>query len=200
MADPDYLDLSVDAFLARVAAATAAPGAGAVSATVVALAAGLTSMAAGLSTRHLPDAELIAAEARELQDRVKPLAQRDAEAYGVVLAAQALSRDDPCRGEALRSALSAAADVPLQIAELGMQVMRLASVLVARGNPNLEGDAHTAGLMAQAGVRAAVRLVELNLSDAGDPTRLRAADLRRAADEHAADQASSGADTGTVHD
>jgi formiminotetrahydrofolate cyclodeaminase len=180
LADHDYLGLSVDDFLGRVAAATAAPGAGPVAATVVALAAGLASMAAGLSTRHLPEADALAREAVELQERVKPLAQRDAEAYAGVLAAQGRPADDPSRPDALRDALSAAADVPLEIAEVGSMVLEIASTLVGRGNPNLEGDAFTAGLMAQAGVRSACRLVALNLSDPDDPRRARAAELERA--------------------
>jgi formiminotetrahydrofolate cyclodeaminase len=181
LADPDYLDLSVDDFLVRVADATAAPGAGAVSATVVALAAGLTSMAAALSKRRLPEADQLATRAIELQERVKPLAQRDAEAYAEVLAAQARPAGDPSRADAVRAALSAAADVPLEIAEIGIGVLELASQLVAGGNPNLKGDALTACLMAQAGVRASVRLVELNLPDPHDPRRVRAAGLESAA-------------------
>jgi formiminotetrahydrofolate cyclodeaminase len=67
VADPDYLDLPLAGFLDRVAAATPAPGAGAVSATVVALAAGLTSMAAGLSRRRLDEAEQLAERAQQLR-------------------------------------------------------------------------------------------------------------------------------------
>ena len=181
MTDPGYLDLSVEEFLGQVAAATAAPGAGAVSATVVALAAGLTAMAAGLSKPQLPDADERAARAMRLQARVKPLAQRDAAVYGEVLAAQARSADDPGRAEALRSALSDAADVPLEIAEIALEVLEAASELVARGNPNLAGDAGTAGLLAQAAVRSSTALVALNLPDADDPRRVRAAQLVAAA-------------------
>lgn len=181
-ADPRHLDLPVSDFLARVAAPTPAPAAGAVSATVVALAAGLAAMSAGLSSRQLAEADDLAARAAQLQRRAMPLGQRDGDAYAAVLAARARPADDPERSSAVRTALSEASDVPLEIAEVGVAVIDIAADVVRRGNPNLRGDAHTACLMAQAAVRAAVVLVELNLAgQAEDPRMTRAHEIERAA-------------------
>ena len=180
LADAAFLDASLEEFLEQVAAATPAPGAGAVSATVVALAAGLAAMAAGLSRRQLTDAEELAAQMRRLQDRVKPLAQRDAAAYGAVLSALA-GTPGPERSAAVSEALSRAADVPLEMATIGMAVLDVAADVVRRGNPNLRGDALTACLLAQSAVQAAAALVELNLPDDSDPRRARAAALATAA-------------------
>ncbi len=183
MADTDYVEQSLGAFLARVAEPTPAPGAGAVAATVVGLAAGLTAMSAGLS-RRLPDADDIVSRALGLQEQVRPLAARDAEAYGAVLAALRLPTDDPARPGAVREALSRATDVPLEIATAGAAVDELAGDVVRQGNPNLEGDALTARLLAQAAVRAAVVLVELNLADQpDDPRREQASGLVRALED-----------------
>ncbi len=181
MAEQDYLDLRVTDYLDEVAAATPAPGAGAASATVVALAAGLAAMAAGLSRRQLPEAEQLAARMRALQERAKPLAQRDASAYGDVLAALERQRDDPTRAAAVQEALSRAAEVPLEIAEVGAALIDVAADVARRGNPNLRGDALTACLLAQAAVAAATALVELNLPDVTDPRRVRGAELADAA-------------------
>jgi formiminotetrahydrofolate cyclodeaminase len=63
-------------------------------------------------------------------------------------------------------ALSGATDVPLAIAEIGNEVAGIAARLVEDGNPNLQGDAIAAVLLAEAGVRAATVLVEINLSSA----------------------------------
>ena len=175
--DLDYLELRVTDYLDQVAAATPAPGAGAVSATVVALAAGLAAMAAGLSHRQLPDAGQLAGQMRSSQERAKPLAHRDAAAYADVLAALRARREDPARSTAVEEALARAADVPLEIAEIGVAVLEVAADVARRGNPNLRGDALTACLLAQAAVAAATALVELNLSDADDPRRVRAAAL-----------------------
>ena len=181
MAEPGYLDLSVRDYLGQVAAATPAPGAGAVSATTVALAAGLAAMAAGLSHRQLPDAGQLADRMRDLQQQAAPLAQRDAAAYGEVLAALRRPADDPDRPAALHEALARAADVPLEIAALGATVLDVAADVAERGNPNLRGDALTSCLLAQAAVRAATALVVLNVADDRDPRRVRAAELDGAA-------------------
>ena len=181
MAESDYLDLPLTDYLDQVAAATAAPGAGPVTATVVALAAGLAAMSAGLSVRQLADAEELADRMRGLQERAKPLGQRDAAAYADVLVARRRDRDDPQRSAAVQEALSRAADVPLEIAAVGVAVLDVATDVAHRGNPNLRGDALTACLLAQAAVTAATALVELNLPDATDPRRLRAAELAGAA-------------------
>jgi methenyltetrahydrofolate cyclohydrolase len=170
---PDYLDLPLGEFLDRVASYKPAPGGGSVAAVAVALAAGLAGMAARLSTGQLSDAPELAEQADASRLRVAPLARADAESYGRVLEAY---RDPEDRTERVRDALSGAADVPLAVAEAGNEVVGIASRLVEEGNPNLEGDAMAAVLLASAGVRAAAKLVQINLSTVNvDDDRLRRA-------------------------
>jgi formiminotetrahydrofolate cyclodeaminase len=159
---PDYLELPVGSFLDLVAAGEPAPGGGSVVAVSVALAAGLSSMAARLSTKQLADAAGLAQRAEGLRERVAPLARADALAYGRVLAAQRDREGDDHDGR-VRAALSEAADVPLAVAEVGAEVAGIAARLAGDGNPNLVGDALCAVLLADAGVRAAVTLVKINL-------------------------------------
>jgi methenyltetrahydrofolate cyclohydrolase len=163
---PDYLELPVGRFLDLLASGESAPGGGSAIAVSVALAASLSSMAARLSTKHLADATGLVERAAGLRERVAPLARADAVAYGRVLVAQR-AREAPYRDGDVRAALSEAADVPLAVAEAGAEVASIAARLASDGNPNLEGDALCAVLLADAGVRAAVRLVEINLS--GEP-------------------------------
>ncbi len=141
-----------------------APGGGAATAVVVALAAGLSGMAARLSADHLADATGLAERADCLRRHVAPLAQEDATAYGRVLAAYHApdDGDSEVRRERIRTALSGAADVPLAIAEAGAEVAEVAARLAREGNPNLRGDAIAGALLAEAGVRAAAVLVEIN--------------------------------------
>ncbi len=162
---PDYLDLSLREFLDRVASGGPAPGGGSVAAVAVALAAGLSGMAARLAADQLVDAPGLADRADASRRRVAPLARADAESYGRVLAARR-EPDSETRTERVRDALSGAADVPLAVAEIGNEVAGIAARLVEEGNPNLEGDAMTAVLLAEAGVRAAAALAEINLSSA----------------------------------
>jgi methenyltetrahydrofolate cyclohydrolase len=160
---PDYLDLPLGEFLDRVASDSPAPGGGSVAAIAVALAAGLAGMAARLSTGQLADAPELADQADASRRRVAPLARADAESYGRVLEAY---RDPEDRTARVRDALSGAADVPLAVAEAGSEVAAIASRLAEEGNPNLKGDAMAAVLLASAGVRAAAKLVQINLSSA----------------------------------
>ncbi len=171
---PEYTELPLGHFLDMVASREPAPGGGASAAVAVALAAALTAMAARFSTDHLADAEAIAGKAEELRSRVMPLARADAAAYGRVLDAYRIPHDDEEeRRRRIREALSEAADVPLSIAEVGVEVAGKAARLVEEGNPNLRGDAAAAAALAKAGVRAAATLVEINVSTGGaDDDRL----------------------------
>src|SRR5215211_1950481 len=130
-------------------------------------------MAARLSTGQLSDAPELADQADASRRRVAPLARADAESYGRVLEAY---REPEDRTSRVRDALSGAADVPLAVAEAGSEVVAIASRLAEEGNPNLEGDALAAVLLAGAGVRAAVALVRINLYTANvDDDRLKRA-------------------------
>ena len=171
---PNYAELPLGRFMDMVASREPTPGGGASAAVAVALAAALTAMAARFSADHLADAETIADRVEELRNRVMPLAQADAAAYGRVLDAYHTPRDDDeKRRRRIREALSEAADVPLSIAEVGVEVAGNAERLVEEGNPNLRGDAVTAAALAKAGVRAAATLVEINVSTGGaDDDRL----------------------------
>ena len=189
----EYLDLPLGAFLDLVARGNPAPGGGSVAAVAVALAAGLSGMAARLSAGQLADADELADRSDAARRRVAPLARMDAQSYARVLYAYRVP-DSETRSERVSDALSGAADVPLAVAEIGNEVAGIAAQLVEEGNPNLEGDAIAALLLAEAGVRAATVLVEINLSSANvDDDRLgraneladeTAATVRRATEDH----------------
>jgi methenyltetrahydrofolate cyclohydrolase len=126
--------------------------------------------------------EEILARAWELREQLLSLVEVELHAYEPVLAAQAISKDDPERDQRLRAARSAAAQSPVEIAFAACDLAELAAELVVIGNPNLEGDALTGCLLAEAACRSAARLVELNLPEGSDDLRLRwAGDLSRRA-------------------
>ena len=170
-----YLDMPVGRFLDALSATTPDPGGGAVAALAVTLAAGLCVMTAGLSARHIPEAQRLAEQARELRDRAAPLAQADAEAYSAVLAVLR-APDAATRGKPqMAAALSQASVVPMEVAEIGAELAAVAAAIAAGGNPNVRGDAVTAALLAAAGSRAAAALVRINLAGAeGDDRPARA--------------------------
>jgi formiminotetrahydrofolate cyclodeaminase len=156
-----FLDGSLKSFLDAVPARTPAPAGGSVVAVVLALAAGLTAMAA----RFAPDdwgrrAEVVG-RAEELRALAEPLADEDARAYGAYLVDR-----NPAAAEQIVA-------IPFQLAEHGAELAQLAADVAAEGNPNLKGDAAAGADLAAAVTSVAARLVEIN-ADAGDE-RVRAA-------------------------
>jgi len=161
----DFLDQPLSRFFESVASASATPGGGSAAAVTVALAAGLSAMAARLSVSQLQGSAQLVDEAERLRQRATELAQEDMMAFEAVHAAYALPKDrEPgVRRLRIRAALARATDVPLGIAEVAAQVAELAGRLAAGGNPNLEGDAVTGALLALAGARSASVLIDLNV-------------------------------------
>jgi formiminotetrahydrofolate cyclodeaminase len=192
---PDYLGLPLGSFMELVASREPAPGGGASAAVTVALAAALSSMSARFSTGHLVEAPALTERAEQLRSEVMPLARADAAAYGHVLESYRGQREGDKEGQRrkIREALSEAASVPLAVAEIGAELVGIAVRLVREGNPNLRGDAVVAALLAEAGVRAAAKLVEINVAAGGaDNGRLaRASEL--VAEAAAAQQAAKSA-------
>jgi methenyltetrahydrofolate cyclohydrolase len=161
--------LALEAFLDRVASKESAPAGGSVAAIAVAMAAGLVAKTARLSP-DWPSADETVERAETLRTLVTTLAQADADVYTKVL--EALRRK-----EGVAPALSAAADVPLAIAEAAAEVASLAALAGADGNPRLRGDAVMAVELAAAGARGAAELVAINLAGKGDERVRRAAEL-----------------------
>ncbi len=164
-----------------MAARRPAPGGGPSAAWACALAAALTEMAAAF-TPGAPgqpgSAErmtVICERASALRAQALDLAERELESYEPVLAAMRLDRSDPARDDAIRAALSAAAEAPLAIARTAAEVARLGAETAAGGNEHLRGDAVTAVLLAEAACRSAAKLVELNLAGVPDDGRRRQA-------------------------
>jgi formiminotetrahydrofolate cyclodeaminase len=169
-----YLSLALGEFLDQLASRQAAPGGGAAAAITISVAAGLVGMAARYSVDRLPGAEAMAQDAERLRARAAALATADAEAYQQVLSARAnrAGRDQ------VAAALTRAAEIPLELAELGAATARLASRLAAEGKPDIRGDATTGLLLAEAATRASAHLVVVNVEAGGGSGEL----LERAAD------------------
>jgi methenyltetrahydrofolate cyclohydrolase len=195
--------------LDRFAAREPAPGGGSAAALTGALAAALTEMAAAFAITSLPAAAAAAAggaaataaggaaataagdparvaEARdralELRAHLLSLAEQDTLSYAPVLVALAIERSDPDRPARLQSALAAAAEVPLAIATAAAEVAELAAAAARAGSPHLFGDATAATVLAEAAVRSAVALVELNLDGSPQDARVeRAGEMARRA-------------------
>jgi methenyltetrahydrofolate cyclohydrolase len=143
------------------------PGGGSAAAIAAAMAAALAASMARLSIDGWPDGEGVAAQAQTLRARVEPLAQADADAYQKVL-----RRFDHRTDTDLGQALYQAAELPLEIAELAADTATLCALVADRCDPRLRPDAVAATLLAEAAVRSAAHLVEVNLSAVANDERV----------------------------
>jgi formiminotetrahydrofolate cyclodeaminase len=155
-------DRNLREVLEEIAGPTPAPGAGAVSGVVVAMAAGLIASAARRSGEW-EDAKGVAAQAQALRSRVERLAEANEEAYLEALALIEGASEDGTRDDAIGRALDTAAELPLAIAECAYDVALLgveAAEHAVRGGAE---DACAASVLAEAAARAAAGLVAVNL-------------------------------------
>jgi formiminotetrahydrofolate cyclodeaminase len=166
MTDQGLFALPFDEVLRRTAARSSFPGGGAACAMACALAASLVAMAG----RFTGDAAAhVVGRAEAVVDELAVLAQEDAEAFGELLATWRLPREDPGRSDRVAAAALRACEVPLGICRIGADLAGSAAWLATAGKPDLHGDAFTAGQLAQAGVRGAAQLVQINARQAADP-------------------------------
>jgi glutamate formiminotransferase/formiminotetrahydrofolate cyclodeaminase len=165
-------------FLDAVAAPTATPGGGSVSAFAGALAAALGQMVAGLSRKKKSQAAFVdrlsAAldELRRTADELTEAIDRDAVSYEAVMAAfrlpQGDARETRQRDEAIQAATKGAAEVPLEVAEHTVALFERLGQLEAIAAASMKSDLQVARLMAGAGARGALANVEINLDGIKD--------------------------------
>jgi formiminotetrahydrofolate cyclodeaminase len=160
-ASQPYLSATLAQFLDRLAARTPAPGGGSVAAVTCAMAAGLVEMAAAFDSGGALDG--VGERAHELRGQAAGLADADGAAYAEVLQALRMPAG-PERTARLDLAVAGAIDCPMQVLEIAAEVATLAADVAARGNRNLEGDAITGALLAEAAARSAATLAQLNVS------------------------------------
>jgi glutamate formiminotransferase / formiminotetrahydrofolate cyclodeaminase len=172
----EYRGLPLGELLEEVSSAEPMPGAGYCAAIALEMAAGLVAMAARASRADWGEGRGAAAQATTLRERIAPLADRNVDAYREAVAL--LGGEGSAGDEALRDALARAAGVPLEIAEVAVDVAALAAVVAERGDQAMRADAVSAALLAEAAARAAATLVEVNLGTTSSDERVaRARDL-----------------------
>lgn len=162
--DESAAELSLQGLLDAVAARTAAPGGGTVAGVVAALAGALGGMCARFSAG---DQTGFAERADELRARATSLSQSDPAVYAEYVLARRSGRDDD-----IAAALDEAIRVPLEVAEVAVELAGLALGLARSGNPSVRGDATVAVLMGAAAARAGAALVCENLAGTGSDSRL----------------------------
>ncbi len=160
----DYLD--------RLASPAPTPGGGSAAALTGAMAAALVAMVARITLQSPKlaavhdEAASLATQADTLRHTFLAARVRDEEAYGAVVAAQALPKttgDEKAERTArLQAALTGAAEAPLATAALANEAMALGERGAALRNAHLMSDIDCALRFARAALDAAVANVQVN--------------------------------------
>jgi methenyltetrahydrofolate cyclohydrolase len=181
--------LSLPALLEELAAPREVPGAGSALATALAAAAAVVQMAARLSPDTWTDAAGVAAQAASLRDRATKLIDDDAEAYRRALEARATAdatEKPEQRDWSLGRVTAAAAEPPLALARLAVDVADLCAAAGPRVELRVHADVAAAAALAAAVARGARELVAVNLTALPGDERVEEADRLVAGAEAAA--------------
>jgi formiminotetrahydrofolate cyclodeaminase len=170
-----------EGFVAAVAAPTATPGGGSVSALAGALAAALGEMVCGLTLKrksfgtHHSALEATRVRLGELRERLLANIDRDARSYEAVMAAYKLQKtnesEQAVRSQAIEEASKNAAAVPLETAELAVEVGHLLDGLrptTGKTIPQAASDVAVALSLVQSAKAGAIENVHANLPSIQD--------------------------------
>jgi len=173
-----YPELTIEAFLDKLASAAPEPGGGAAAALVGAASAALVSMVANLTVGREKFAsaqgEMEAARSRADALRAALLAaiDRDAAAFRGVMTAYKMPRETDeqktARRLATQDALRAASRIPAEVVALCEDVATWSRVAAEKGNPQVISDAAVAALLADAAAESAALNVRINVASITD--------------------------------
>jgi len=173
-----YLNRPLREFLSDTSSRSPTPGGGSVSALTGALGASLLCMVANFTLGKKKYREVegevreILKEAEKLKDKLTTMIQQDIEAYQRLSQAMRASRDNSLvkegRARILEDSLEEASEVPLRVAQLSYQLIKLGERLLSKGNPSLITDTGIGVLLGEAALQSAALNVEINLISVKD--------------------------------
>lgn len=191
MGHNEYIDESLRSFLLKLGGRTPEPAGGAALALAGASAAALLSLACHSGARSragTPAEDRFAAcqrEAERLSHHIQGLIEADVEAYRQVTHSLRLPRDTTeqrrAREQSLDAALRTATEVPLRLAEAGLEILTAAASICDDLEGTVLGDLGAAVHLAEATVRGSLRNAHINLAAMSEH------DSALAADEQIAD-------------
>jgi formiminotetrahydrofolate cyclodeaminase len=173
-----FRDLTLAAFVDRLASSAPVPGGGSASAITGSLAAALVRMVVALSLDRPKYAAYEATQRRadgvaeRALERLLSLADEDAASYARLAAAfrmpKATPDEEEARHTAIRVAARDAALSPLAVMRECWDVLAVSEAIAGRSNVNASSDVATAASLAEAGARGAASNVLINLPLTGD--------------------------------
>lgn len=153
----DIKNEKIEEFLDNLGSASPTPGGGAVAALTGAMAASLVKMVVSLSKTNSALLKPCGIRAQSLKVELLELADEDCRAFDGVLAAYR-SKDKEVIGKSLQKAIN----VPKKTVLLSNEVLKLAKVVLKKGNKNTYSDAKSAIYLAQAAIKSADENIKIN--------------------------------------
>ena len=158
-------------FLAKVAADTPTPGGGSASALAGALSASLVAMVAGLSSkkgkREKKGMEAIRKKALSLQKSLFQAIDEDSKSFDAVIKAFRLPRTSEKerlhRIREIQRAYQKATLTPQSVCQQSLELLEYSRTLILKGNPNAISDAGVAAFLADAALAGGLLNIGINL-------------------------------------
>ena len=163
--------MDIRQFLEKLSSGTPTPGGGSASALAGALSAALVAMTAGLSLKQgrlrKKEVEDIRKRALAIQKRLLRAVDEDAKSYEAVLKAFRLpkntERERLHRSKIIRKAYQKATVTPQRVCQLSIPLLEYSKTLIFKGNPNAISDAGVAAFLADAALAGGLLNISINL-------------------------------------
>ncbi len=175
-----FIENSINSFIEELSSKNAVPGGGSASALSASIGASLIIMVTNLTIGRKKYLE-VSDKMQEIKDKVTinrdiltKLIDEDSKGYSAVMDAFKLPKDTDAdkevRAKAIQEALVVAADIPLEIARVGLDTLRYVSYVYENGNTNALSDAKVAAVMLRSAIFGAIYNVEINVDSLKDRT------------------------------
>lgn len=173
--------MDIKRFLEKLASGTPTPGGGSACALAGALSASLVAMVAGLSSKKgkpkQKGTEVMRKRALAAQKRLSQAVAEDATSFDAVMEAYRLPRDTEKerlhRDKMIEKAYRKATATPQLVCEYSLQMLDYSKILISKGNPNAVSDAGVAAFLADAAIAGGLLNIGVNLAQVKEKAFLR---------------------------
>jgi formiminotetrahydrofolate cyclodeaminase len=164
--------MELNRFLERMSSDTPTPGGGSASALAGALSASLVAMVAGLSFKKdktkKKEMEGIRKKGLSIQRRLLQATDEDSKSFDAVIKAFRLPRNSEKerlhRVKEIQKAYQRATLIPQLVCQQSLQLLEYSKTLMIRGNPNAISDAGVAAFLADAACAGGLLNIKINLA------------------------------------
>ncbi|HUL30326.1 MAG TPA: cyclodeaminase/cyclohydrolase family protein [Thermodesulfobacteriota bacterium] len=170
--------MEVKRFLEKLSSATPTPGGGSASALAGALSASLVTMVAGLTVKKgradTKGMETIRKKGLSIQQRLFQAVEEDSRSFESVMKAFRLpknsEKDRLRRAREIQNAYQKATVTPQLVCRHSLQLLEYCQILILKGNPNAISDAGVAAFLADAAFTGGLLNVQVNLASVTERT------------------------------